>query len=689
MANFKVRIGNGSAPYNGAARNYLDNVVFNIVNVMDDEIEIPDSVMNSLVGGIKITVTDSSGKTGTVNYDNGTLAAKKRTLIGFSVSNGSPQDHVQKIQEGNDNGFSYTGVIMEASEIKTDADLFALENSGVFNASAPLPANPVFHLDRTIWHMMQQPVCNMIRLNIWWQRNADRANNGTTRTKFITFADSMMRPDGVTPIVRQTPGGGLFDLIIPSYASENTFQYAARITVAIFKRYLPYINSGNIIAIGSVFTTNGEGEILFNHKVGLTDENYNDNIRANGDFHPDSLAKFKQRFPEYANLDGNAIYNASLQSPLGVRWSWHNNQLIIDFEKRLAKYVVDNVPGLTRTKFVQIDSGSFLDELAFYRKTLNVEERASNPYVMLFKSNDNSDEPAEKVDFYLDQISSLARKTGAVAIVEPSPSQPWEAPEHYGYILTELKKADERGVGISYYTPNKGLSDQLTKEAGIIPGSIPKNKKEFKIVNGHKKLLRHSIDLSNVLANGGFGGSGAWMNSWLSFRNSNGLQSVDTHTFDNVKPSEVGGELPPPTSPPQGGISAFGVKSTTVGNKYIGVINGQDLIATVNPTTGAVRIIYDEFRTARQGNKQTKGWLLNGHLSEIKPTELSQLRSTQGLILPDGDYHFYLYYAATDLVTNFADLRTHIYSLFLDPQTWPTNSREMEELIIEVKTINV
>ncbi len=135
---------------------------------------------------------------------------------------------------------------------------------------------------------------------------------------------------------------------------------------------------------------------------------------------------------------------------------------------------------------------------------------------------------------------------------------------------------------------------------------------------------------------------------------------------------------------PQGNNA--GVLVTNVGNKYIGIINARFLRAVANPTTGAIRLFYDEFSQADGSSKQVKGWLLNGQLCEIKASEITALKSVNGLVLPDGNYHFYLYYAATDIATTFEQIGPNRWPLFLDPNNWPKNSKTLEELIIEVKT---
>lgn len=536
---FRTRIGNGVPPYNGTIRDFSNNLLYTITNVMDDEIAVNWSQLNSAVGGIRIQITDADSKSGLLEYDNGTLMPMRRSLYGFSVSNGDPQNHKQKILEGQQSGFSYTGIITEGSSIQNDAQLIALENSGVFDAYAPLPQNPVFFMDTTFHTLMAQPDCNLMRWNIWAKRTWNQLNNGTDRTLFFNESDSMMRPDGVTPIMRRA-GSEFFDTMIPSYAAPNTFTYMSRLTVALFKRYLPYINSGNVMAIGSIFSNNGEGEILFNYKIAENaDEEFWGSFRTHGDFHPASVALFRQRFPMYESTSLMDIATSPRNSLLNIRWRWHNNQLIIDFEHKMADYIKANVPGLTRKKYIQIDSGSFVDELSFFRCTLNSSERAIHPAMFLFKSNDDSNVSADTADFYCDQITSLARRAGGIAILEPSPAYPYESPDNFGYLKTEIEKAKARGAGISIYSTNQALAESLKNASGFQPNSEPQSKQEFTVENGIKKLKTHWIGLSSVLAGGGFGGDQTWKNGWGSFRSANQLVAVDTRTFDNVKPNNV------------------------------------------------------------------------------------------------------------------------------------------------------
>jgi len=130
--------------------------------------------------------------------------------------------------------------------------------------------------------------------------------------------------------------------------------------------------------------------------------------------------------------------------------------------------------------------------------------------------------------------------------------------------------------------------------------------------------------------------------------------------------------------------SNVGVLTTQIGNKSYGIINPRNAKAQVLPS-GAIRLIYDEISTS-ETNKQVKCWLLDSQLCEVYAGDVTQLRSTSGLNLPDGNYAFYFYYAATDIANTFEQLRANIYVLFLDRNTWRSNSKELEMLLIEIKS---
>lgn len=533
-AGFKIRA-SGIPPYNGTVKGFNGALLQTVSSYNSDELEISTSAMSSMIGGIEVNLTDSEGKSGVIRYDVGTLFAMKEILVGFSVSNGDAANHVNKIIEGNQRGFNFCGVMSECGEFKNDAQIIAIENAGVFNASLPLPSTPVWTFDRTVKAMMEQNICNKIRVNHWFKRNVVDLNNNSDKTFFINKSDAQMRPDGVTPIVREdnvAPGDINFNVIIPSYAAPNTMKMAKRIMLMFYRRYLPYINSGNIIAVGSVVVTSGEGEMSSVYMQRETLEQHMGSGYSHGDFNEHSMAIWRQRYPQYASKSNNEIANSS--GDLQVKWNDHNNQLIIDFEHELTDYINANVVGLTRTKHLQQDSGSFVDHQAYFRRTLNSTDRATHPSAFLFKSNDNSNLPPDVVEFYLDHLTSLARKAGGIAICEPSPPN-YEDPENTGYLVAEIQKAYARGAGISYYTPNGGIASNLTNLAGVAKGSMPKNKNEFKVINGVKRLLQHKIPLSSVYTGGGFGQNGAWKNSWAQFKANQGLDHVDTTSTNDIK----------------------------------------------------------------------------------------------------------------------------------------------------------
>lgn len=532
----KISIGFGTPPYDGTVKNFSGTTVHVISGALDDEVEIPDAVSNVFDGGFEAHITDAVGKSGVIRYDNGTLRCMKRWGCGYSVPNGDVNNHVQKLLDGEAAQMPFIGVIFPSSEIKTDADLENLKSLPPFNSLAALPDPPAYFFDRTVHTARANTYCNMFRGNFWWGRDGDRLNNGTTRTKFFSLSDSMMRPDGVTPVARLK--GEIGDFANPSYAVEQTFTMASEIAVAMYKRYLMDINYGTIMGWGSAFTSNGEGEMEFHYKYGNDAETVFGSMRTHGDFHPDSMTKFFALFPEYIGTSNNDIALAARESDLGKKWTYHLNKLICDFEDRLSDYIVANVPGLIRVKHRQIDSGSMTDELAFWRRTLNSEARALHPTNFIYKANDNSVESPETVHFYLDQLSSLVRRSGGgIAIAEPSPPLPYEEPEKLAFTSTEMSIAYNKGVWISFFSSVVPVVNGLISSSGVVPGSVPKAKNVYKMVDGHKRLMKLNVNLSEVFAQGGYGGTQYWKNQHIAFKSLHGLSAVDTHIVDDMNPN--------------------------------------------------------------------------------------------------------------------------------------------------------
>lgn len=525
-AEFKVSIAKGTPPYSIQCIDFLGRTMHS-ASVSGSKAEIPNNAFAAGGGGIQIKVTDSQGRKGETAYDNGTLYGLKRVFIGFSIADGDANNHVERIKKGDELGFSGTGAIFETNTIVTDADLENLANTK-FDPNQPLSSR-AFRYDKTIKALVEANNATLLRINIDLKREAEQLNNGSTRKNFVSIEDAQMRVDGVTPIMRFT---GFRDKVVPSYASKQALKSAQLIYTAYVKHYIDQINSGRIIAIGLISSNNGEGEILPGYLKG---ENEQDtdlwSSNTHGDFNPESVSLFKRTYPQYANKSNYEIATAAYNSDLAVKWTHHNNQLIINFERAVIEYVYAHVPELLRTRIYQIDSGSFVDGLAPYRRTYNITERALNPHVMMIKSNDGSDVSADVMDFYLDQISTAAALSGGVAVIEPSPRN-YEDPENSWGIIAEINKAWYRGIGTSFYTPRADIAKNLLDRSVAKPNALPLGKSQYK----DDRLQEHQIDLSEVYKKGGFSGEEGWLRSWKRFRDDTGVEHVHTVTVDDVSP---------------------------------------------------------------------------------------------------------------------------------------------------------
>ena len=133
---------------------------------------------------------------------------------------------------------------------------------------------------------------------------------------------------------------------------------------------------------------------------------------------------------------------------------------------------------------------------------------------------------------------------------------------------------------------------------------------------------------------------------------------------------------------PQGNNA--GVIVTNVGNKYIGIINARYFKAVANPSTGNIRLFYDEISTADGSSTQVKGWLMGSQMSEIKQASVTELRSNNGKSLPDGVYDFYLYYFPTSVVQSFDQIKPNLGLVV--SSNWAQNSKIAERVVVEIKT---
>lgn len=535
---FKCRIDFAKAPYYGTVKNFADQTVYPFSNLQADELAVPNSVMNGINGGVRITVTDSLGATATIAYDNGTLKSLKVKLFGLSIADGDANNHINRTNEGENRGYNMARFIWESNYTQTDAQLIAFENAGKFNHNAALPSQPVYRYDPVVKNSMSKNTCKFFMVNLQLKRPLDCLNNGSDRTLFFGIEDGMKRPDGsLVSKIPNNPNGGV-DGVVPSAFAPNTLAFAKRWYLANIKRFQDQFESGEGVAMGMVVTSSGEFENTFTYQIGETPgDSYNGETRTHGDFHPASVALFKQRFPEYANLSNNDIAFSSISSQLNIRWKWHNNQGWIDLKNNVLNYVAQQLPGFKRLKYFQDDAGSWVDELAFNRCTLNSFERVKHPASYIIKSNDGSNVAADRMKFVINHGTSLARSCGGKYCGEPSPEAPYENPNNLPGIVYEVNLLEEMGGDVSIYTPQADFADQIKNQSGFGIGEVPENKQEFQIINGVKKTKTLTVQMSQVFPGGGFGGNAYWETQLLNFMSANNLTHVNTRSIDDVKPS--------------------------------------------------------------------------------------------------------------------------------------------------------
>ncbi|HWV28239.1 MAG TPA: hypothetical protein VN038_01245 [Dyadobacter sp.] len=547
-ADFKVRI-NGTTPYAVSATNDSNDVVFTATGVTSDEIEISDSIMAALgSGGIKIEASDDDGKVGTIEFSGVDLMLKKKWHIGFSVANGNIDNHLEAINEGETMDFTTIGVIKGSPS--TDAEYNAYLTS-VNDHTVSTGGTGTF--DAVTKLAYTKTKCKHLRMGSTLVRDDNKLNNGTTRTLFFGLQDCMMRVDGVTPFHKVSTGVVAREMV-GSPASPAFRAYAKRIALADVKHNLPAILDGTIAFWGQPIGSSGECEYLFH----LEGPNGEVEGTSTGDFHPASVALFKQRFPEYNGLTNSQISAAfGNGSPLDLAWKEHHALTYAEFVHEVYDYVLEQVPALYagRKKLTEEDCGSFVDELSPMRMSQNALRRM-HKLSFLWKSNDNSNRPASTIDYILDHVSSLARRTSGIAMVEPSPpgDAGFDNPISQAYIAHETDESFERGIGISWVNNNDGgYVTTIMGMTTVVPGALPKPKLEFVISGSDKVITRLNRNISDVFKTGAQGGG--WESAWSSFRTSNSLTHVDTLSVDDIVPEvEEGGGGPGPGPGPGTGV---------------------------------------------------------------------------------------------------------------------------------------
>jgi len=519
----RVRLPSQDKPITLALYNNNTNALIQQWITNADEVDLPDGLVN-----FYYDVTTSSGQVARRVIDNATRILQSKNHIGRSVADGNPINHMNAINSGASRGYTYTGTIFRIPE--TDASLLAFGNSEFDHTVSH--GSYAFEYDQVVrTAYLTSPGNtnealqgrNSLRVSIHLALGEHVLNNGSTRTLFYNLSDCNMRPDQTTPTV--LPTGGVPAEMIPSIASSNVIAFANRALLAFMKRYRLAINDGTILSVGFALTDAAESEyITYNVNSDMQREG-----ESYGDFHPAMVLGFKNRFPEYAGVSSFTIANNDMSgSLLGKRWTWYLSDVLRRFEWDRIAYVKANLPQLTRTKWWQIDVGSFCDAQAARRRTYNSFARCPNE-IMMIKSNDSSNQDAATIRFSLDDLASIARYRGAIAVAEPSPPQPIDG-EGYAYVTAEMIMMKELGIGMSFINADGFVQDTLRVNSNFQEFANPKYKAEFKNVGGERKLVRGIINLSEVLSGAGMGNKRAMYDN---LKASQSMSTVDIVTFDD------------------------------------------------------------------------------------------------------------------------------------------------------------
>lgn len=128
-----------------------------------------------------------------------------------------------------------------------------------------------------------------------------------------------------------------------------------------------------------------------------------------------------------------------------------------------------------------------------------------------------------------------------------------------------------------------------------------------------------------------------------------------------------------------------GVLMTKVAGQTFGVINSRDFMAQIT-SDGRVKLKYDKQSKAMDGDIPVYAWLLDSNMSLIKQSEIDALTG-EGLKLPEGAYHFYLYYYSKEAATTVAELKAHVWPYMQKEEGgfFRKHSKESQMVIVEVQ----
>lgn len=558
-----------------------------------NEIEIPDSVVTALgTQTMRIVATDDDGKTATAYMSKIVRDRRSRVHAFLSVTNGNTINHMNAITQGQSHTppLTMTGVIF--GELTTDAAYNAYKNSTYVSGGAS-----TYAFDNVIYLASQQADCNLIKVGVGLNRNTSTLNNGTSRTLFITEQDLVMRPGGTVPATIPW----LIGQMTPSPSSTAARSYAKRIAEAFVRHNYAPIMAGTVALIGFPISPNGEAEYPFAY---YNNAGVDEGVRSHGDFHQQSVAKFKLRYPQHAGVSDQQIYDQFLSgNALSLDWKEHLAIEYAEFEAEIFEHIYSIYPEMRLCQFEQIDVGSDTDLLAPYRHTLNMRRRIRKT-TGIMKTNDNTYSGQDnRMHFIMDHDTSLSRIYGSDFAAEPSPPNPdFSDPTVRAEVLAMVEKMYDRGAWWSFYNHDFANVQYLLDNSSFVPGALPKAKLEFEIVGSDKILTRLNRNISDVFKTGAFGG---WEAAWLAFKTAESLTHVDTLSFDDLYTGAEPNPDPDPDPDPEPGVG-----------EWVPVIAHYGLQNLLNVTV------------TDAGSTKTENWLINMTTSVVK----------------DGGYTFWVFF---------------------------------------------
>ena len=443
--------------------------------------------------------------------------------VGISAPNGNVANHLAILDYANTHGYNANGVVFDINDVSKDSD-WNIANWNAYDHTSPAAGSHNFDNVVRQYYLSGKKLRVMLPLGRSWNAlNGEQSN----QTSFWSPSDSHLRLDG-TPTYRKATGPVPNDAA-PSLATSAVRNYSNGLVYRFFKRYLAAINDGTILCVGLGTEANAEAQmpIDFQDEDGFQINASNPRgglTNPRGDFNPASISRFKAIFPEYAGASNSDIANADVSTDLGMKFWWHEADLLRETEWAAIDYMKANVPGLTRTRFWAVDAGSHADNLSTVRRTFNIQSRSARPEYVLIKTNDN---PA--ASFAVDYTASAARKINAIPYWEPTPADQGGTS---GFILekdfTISRSIRGKNQGFSFsllVAANNDITYVIAQGAGIIGLPAP-------IVP--TSTVNLTLYLKDILTKG----QHTYVeDQWKAVRTASGKEFVNFTIIDNVKPN--------------------------------------------------------------------------------------------------------------------------------------------------------